>query len=238
MTELMPREEFFEALRRARAPRHGGAHPFSLAWSAGELSRAQLGQWATQHYYYISMVPQQFGHLFCRLPDLDARHHLLANLLGEENPDDPSKRHPGLLLDFAETCGRKREDVIEAERNGEILPSTRAMRAWLWELVAFRELAETAAGVMVALEGQLPTLYPAYVDAMKKMGLTEDELEFFTVHIEGDEEHERVGFELTARYADTPELQAKAVAAVAASAGLRWQLLDGIHALTVQAKVA
>jgi pyrroloquinoline-quinone synthase len=238
MTTLMPREEFFEALRKARAPKHGAAHPFSLAWSGRELTRAQLGQWATQHYYYIAMIPQQFGHLFCRLPDLDARQHLLENLLGEENPADMSKRHPDLLLDFAEACGRRRQDVVDAEKNGEILPSTRAMRAWIWEMVAFRDLAEAAAGIMVALEGQLPTLYPAYVTAMKKMGFRDDELEFFTVHIEGDEEHERVGFELAARYADTPELQRKALAIVEASVGMRWQLLDGIRALTAQAKVA
>jgi hypothetical protein len=47
-----------------------------------------------------------------------------------------------------------------------------------------------------------------------------------------------VGFELAARYADTPELQRKALAIVEASVGMRWQLLDGIRALTAQAKVA
>jgi pyrroloquinoline-quinone synthase len=238
MDQLMPDEEFFEALRQARAPQHGGAHPFSRAWANGELSREQLGLWATQHYYYISMVPQQFGHLFCRLPDLDARQHLLENLLGEENPENMDKRHPSLLLDFAEACGRNRADVENAEQAGEILPSTRAMRAWLWELCAFRELGETAAGVMVALEGQLPTLYPNYVSAMKKMGFDNREIEFFTVHIEGDVEHERVGFELAARYAGTPELQRRAIAVVKASAGMRWQMLDSIHASVVQRKVA
>lgn len=238
MDALMPEGEFFAALREARAPKHGGAHPFSKAWAAGELSRAQLGDWAVQHYYYIAMVPQQFGHLFCRLPDLDARQHLLENLLGEENPEDMSKRHPDLLVNFAEACGRSREDVLGAEIRGEILPSTRAMRAWLWELCAFRDLGETAAGVMVALEGQLPTLYPAYVGAMRKMGFSDEDLAFFTVHIEGDEEHERVGFELAARYANTAELQRRAVAIVRASASMRWQMLDSIHAATVQRKVA
>lgn len=238
MDKMMPEKEFFEALRQARAPKHGGAHPFSMAWSGGELTRAQLGEWAVQHYYYIATVPQQFGHLFCRLPDLDARQHLLENLLGEENPEHMEKRHPDLLLDFAEACGRSRDDVLNAEDNGEILPSTRAMRAWLWELCAFRDLSETAAGVMVALEGQLPTLYPAYVSAMKKMGFRDDELEFFTVHIEGDEAHEQVGFQLAARYADMPHKQRRAIAVVRASAGMRWQMLDGIHDTTVHRKVA
>ncbi|MBU6190591.1 MAG: iron-containing redox enzyme family protein, partial [Betaproteobacteria bacterium] len=69
----MNRQAFSKALVAARTQRHSGAHPFSLAWAEGRLTRAQLGFWAVQHYYYIELIPQQFGHFFCRLPDLDAR---------------------------------------------------------------------------------------------------------------------------------------------------------------------
>lgn len=238
MSELMNKDDFFAALENARKPKHGGAHPFSAAWAAGELSREQLGRWAIQHFYYIDAVPQQFGHLFCRYPDLDARQHLLENLLGEENPEKPEARHPTLLLDFAEACGVSREDALKADERGLILPSTRAMRAWIWELTNVRHLAEASAGIMVALEGQLPTLYPKYVDAMNKMGFTREQLEFFWVHIEGDEEHADIGLQLTHRYATTPELQEKAIAAVHASTQMRWQLLDGIHAMVMARKVA
>jgi len=238
MAKLMSERDFFKALEDARKPQHGGAHPFSQAWAEGKLSRAQLGQWAIQHFYYIDAVPQQFGHLFSRYPDLDARQHLLENLLGEENPAKPEARHPTLLVDFAEACGIERADVLAADERGLILPSTRAMRAWIWELTNVRHLAEASAGIMVALEGQLPTLYPKYVTAMEKMGFDRKALEFFWVHIEGDEEHAGIGLELTARYATTPELQEKAIAAVRSSAAMRWQLLDGIWAQLSQRKVA
>lgn len=238
MDRLMQPKEFQDALVAARSPRHGGSHPFSVAWANGELTRGQLGLWATQHYYYIETVAQQFGHLFCRLPDLDARQHLLENLLGEESPTNWEKRHPELLLKFARACGLARETVIGAEQRGEILPSTRAMRAWIYELVGFRQLAETAAAIMVALEGQLPTLYPKYVAAMRKMGFTDDELEFFHVHIEGDTEHAHIGLEIATRYATTPDLQQRAIAVVGASAAMRWTMLDGIFAAVQQRKAA
>lgn len=238
MDRLMSPKEFQDALVAARSPRHGGGHPFSAAWANGELTRAQLGFWATQHYYYIETVAQQFGHLFCRLPDLDARQHLLENLLGEESPANTAKRHPELLLKFAEACGVGRALVTSAEQRGEILPSTRAMRAWIYELVGFRHLSETAAAIMVALEGQLPTLYPKYVAAMRKMGFSDDDLEFFHVHIEGDAEHAHVGLEIATRYATTPEHQQRAIAVVGASAAMRWAMLDGIHAAVRQRKAA
>jgi pyrroloquinoline quinone (PQQ) biosynthesis protein C len=46
--------------------------------------------------------------------------------------------------------------------------------------------------------------------------------------MEADVEHQRHGFEITYRYASTPELQRKAIAAVAASAAQRLAMLDGI----------
>jgi pyrroloquinoline-quinone synthase len=233
MTSTMNTQQFFAALEAARQPQHGGGHPFSRAWAAGELSRAQLGDWAIQHFYYIDPIPQQFAALYARLPDLDARQHLLENLLGEEMPNAPGKRHPDLLRKFARACGVSDERILKAEENGEVLPTTRAMRAWIWELSSIRPLGEACAGIMVALEGQLPTLYPKYVEAMRKMGFNDDDMEFFHVHIENDTEHAHVGLELTERYAQTPELQSRAIAAVRASASMRYSMLDGIHARLV-----
>ena len=238
MSKQMGQKDFFAALEAARLPQHGGGHPFSRAWGAGELSRAQLGDWAMQHFYYIDPIPQQFAQLYARLPDLDARQHLLENLLGEEMPQAPGKRHPDLLRKFARACGVSDEKMQRAEQNGDVLPGTRAMRSWIWELAGIRPLAEACAGIMVALEGQLPTLYPKYVEAMRKMGFTEDDMEFFHVHIEGDTEHAHIGLELTDRYATSPELQERAIATVRASASMRYAMLDGIYQRVVVKRAA
>lgn len=230
MTKLMSKNEFRAALVRARQVRHSGLHPFSEAVAAGSYSRGQLGFWAMQHHYYIEMIPQQFGHFFCRLPDLDARLLMLENLVGEEMPGQPDKRHPELMIKFARACGVSATRVRNAEANGEILPTTRAMRSWIYELVAFRHIAEGAAGIMLALEGQTPTLFPKYVKALRSMGFSDDELEFFYVHMEADVEHQKHGFEITYRYCDSPALQTRALAAVASSANQRLAMLDGIYA--------
>jgi pyrroloquinoline-quinone synthase len=164
---------------------------------------------------------------------LDARTHLLENLLGEETP---GARHPDLLLDFAQYCGVDRQYAMTAELRGEILPTTRAMRSWVWELVSHRTLAEAAAGIMVGLEGQLPTLYPLYVERLHQMGFDDDQLQFFHVHIEGDTEHAHVGLEIAERYATTPELEERATGAVRASGQLRWAFLSGMYRSIVLGK--
>lgn len=229
MTRLMTKSEFRKALVQARQVRHSGLHPFSEAVAAGAYSRGQLGFWAMQHHYYIEMIPQQFGHFFCRLPDLDARLLMLENLVGEEMPGEPGKRHPELMVKFARACGVAAHRVRHAEAHGDILPSTRAMRSWIYELVAFRHIAEGAAGIMLALEGQTPTLFPKYVKAFKAMGFSDDELEFFYVHMEADVEHQKHGFDITYRYCDSSALQQQALSAVSASASQRLAMLDGIY---------
>jgi pyrroloquinoline quinone (PQQ) biosynthesis protein C len=62
------------------------------------------------------------------------------------------------------------------------------------------------------------------------MGFSDDELEFFYVHMEADVEHQKHGFEITYRYCDSPALQTRALAAVASSASQRLAMLDGIYA--------
>ena len=238
MAKLIPKKQFWAALEAARQPSHSGLHAFSAAWAAGDLTREQLGEWAVQHYYYIRPVPQHFALLYSRLPDLDARQHLLENMLGEEMPEQPEKRHPDLLVKFGMACGKSRNYIVDGEDENRILPTTRAMAAWTWELTAIRHVSEACAGIMVALEGQLPTLFPQYVAAMEQMGFSDDDLEFFNVHIEGDVEHAQTGLELTARYANTPERQKRALNIVTATAELRYSMLNGIYDKLVAGKAA
>ena len=226
---LLAEQDFYDALEAARKPKGSIAHPFSRLWAEGALSRHQLGLWAIQHYYYISVIPQQFAALYARMPDPLGRHLLIENLVGEEMPETPEKSHPNLLLKFARACGFEPETVEAAEARGEVLPGTRAMRAWIWELATIRPIHEACAGIMVALEGQLPTLYPKYIAAMEKLGFSDDDLEFFHVHVENDVEHAAVGLELCHKYADGGEKQAMAIEAVKGSAALRYQMLSEIH---------
>jgi pyrroloquinoline-quinone synthase len=219
------RPQFRARLVEARNQASSETHSFSHAWAAGELSRKQMGFWALQHWYYIDRIPQQFGIMYTRCPDVDTRLFILENLNGEETPGG---RHPDLLLDFAEACGYPKAEVKSADREGRILPAARGIRAWIEELVQSRHIAEQAAGIMVALEGQLPAMYQKYVDHCRTLGFSDHDLRFFTVHIEGDTEHADVGYRLCERYATTPELEHLAVGACRASAQMRVQYLDAV----------
>lgn len=213
------------ALDAARNQASSTSHHFSRDWAEGRLTPRQMGFWAMQHWYYIDRIPQQFGLMYARCPDVDTRLFILENLNGEEADGG---RHPDLLLDFAEACGYPKDEVRAADRDGRILPATRGMRAWIEELVQSRHIAEQAAGIMVALEGQLPSMYQRYVDQCRVLGFSDAALRFFTVHIEGDTEHADVGYRLCERYATTEDLERLAIGACRASAQMRAAYLDAV----------
>lgn len=220
-----PRLEFRARLDAARNSAASIDHTFSQDWAAGRLNKKQMGFWAMQHWYYIDRVAQNFGEMYVRCPDTDTRLFILDNLVGEEAE---TGRHPDLLLNFAVACGYPRAEIERADRDGRILPSTRAMRAWTVELAETRHIVEQAAGIMVALEGQLPDMYKRYVDVCRTLGFSDEDLEFFTVHIEGDVEHADVGYQLCERYATSTELEEMAIGACRASAQMRVAYLEGV----------
>ena len=225
LTTVAPRPDFRARLDAARNAASSIDHTFSQDWASGKLNEKQMGFWAMQHWYYIDRVAQNFGQMYVRCPDPDTRLYILENLVGEEAE---TGRHPDLLLRFAVACGFTRDEVERADRDGRILPATRAMRSWTIELVDTRHTVEQAAGIMVALEGQLPPMYTRYVEVCSKMGFSDEDLEFFTVHIEGDAQHADVGYQLCERYATTPELEEQAVGACRASAQMRVAYLEGV----------
>ncbi len=76
----------------------------------------------------------------------------------------------------------------------------------------------------------MPTIYPKHVKALKEQFNSSNEaLKFFYVHIGGDEEHADNGIQFAARYANTPEKRRAAIAAVRASAEVRYAYMSGIY---------
>ena len=62
--------EFRARLEQTVTARHSRLNPFTERWVKGELSRAQLGAWATQHYQYVSQFPRWCATVYglCTIP--------------------------------------------------------------------------------------------------------------------------------------------------------------------------
>src|SRR3990167_2467052 len=102
-------------------------HSFYQAWSRGELTRAQLQQYAAQYYSQVESFPRFISRVHTGCPEISARKVLLENLADEEIHGTD---HPTLWMQFAEGMGTTREAVL----NDEPLDETTAMVEKFYEL--------------------------------------------------------------------------------------------------------
>src|SRR5690606_16789357 len=131
---------------------------------------------------------------------------LLQNMYEEELADI---RHTDLLIRFAEACGTTAERVKDP-RN--MTPVTRGLQGWCFA-VSFREhFVVATAALVVGLESQVPSIYrKQYPVLLEKYGFSEEETEFFDLHITSDEVHGERGYQIVLDHADTPELQQRCI---------------------------
>lgn len=229
----MSKSEFRLALEDAIQQKHSKAHPWSEAWVSGRLNRRLLAEWTKQHYHYVSHFPLWLANVFAACDKEDVRHFLAENIFEEEgfaadSPDFPAIKHTELLLQFAEHCGMSRQDVLDAQLNGELLAGTLGLQSWGFRQ-SYKPFLEAMAGLLVGLESQVPQIYSKTTPPLiEKYGFTEEEVTFFRLHIVADLEHGEIGFNLVEKYATTPELKAACLRCVREATLMRRLYLDSL----------
>jgi len=229
----MAKSAFRQALEEAIEQRHSAVHPWSEAWTSGKLDRRLLGEWVKQHFHYVSHFSEWLGVVYASCPHWDVQHFLLENITEEEgfvgSGDFAAVRHSDLLLDFAETCGMKRAEVLVAQTNGELLPETLGLQSWC-ATQAHKPFVEALSGLLIGLESQVPRIYSKTTPPLlEKYGFAEDEVTFFTLHIVADAEHGEKGFEIVEKYAATDDLRTASIRLVKEATMMRRLYLDGLY---------
>jgi pyrroloquinoline-quinone synthase len=226
MAELLERDDFRAALEGAIRGREAKDASFSQAWANGLLSREHFARWAENHYHYVGPFADYLAYIYANAPEsaTDAKDFLLQNMYEEEVSD---VRHTDLLIRFGEACGTSRER-IEDPRN--INPVTRGLQGWCYA-TAFREhFAVATAALVVGLESQVPSIYrKQYPVLLDKYGFSEEEVEFFELHITSDEVHGERGYQIVLDNATTPELQERCIQVVQDGAEMRFAYTKALY---------
>jgi pyrroloquinoline-quinone synthase len=208
MPALMNRDELRTALENAIKGKSANKSPFSLAWAEGSLSREHLSRWAENHYHYVGPFADYLAYIYARTPDhmTDAKDFLLANMYEEEIGGD---RHTDLLIRFAEACGTSRERVTNPDN---MSPTTRALQSWCYAVAMREDPVVAVAGLVVGLESQVPSIYRKQTPTLReKYGFSDEEVEFFDLHIVSDEIHGERGYQIVLEHATTVELQQRCI---------------------------
>jgi|SRR5437868_8816294 len=226
MTELLSREDFRQALQDAIKGREAKNATFSKAWADGLLKREHFARWAENHYHYVGPFADYLAYVYANTPDAhtDAKDFMLQNMYEEELADI---RHTDLLIKFAEACGTTRARVEDPENMN---PITRGLQAWCYAISMREHFAVATAALVVGLESQVPGIYRRQIVPLREVyGFTEDEIEFFDLHITSDEVHGERGYQIVLDCADTPELQQRCLRVCRWGAEMRYSYTQGLY---------
>jgi pyrroloquinoline-quinone synthase len=217
---LMNADEFRTALETAIQGKTATKSPFSIAWATGKLARAHLSRWAENHYHYVGPFAEYLAYVYARMPGggkfTDAKDFLLHNMYEEEIGGD---RHTDLLIRFAEACGTTRERVIDP---ANMSPTTRGLQGWCYSVAMREDPVVAVAALVVGLESQVPSIYRKQTPTLRdKYGFSEEEVEFFDLHIVSDEIHGERGYQIVLEHANTPELQQRCLSICETAAQMR-----------------
>jgi pyrroloquinoline-quinone synthase len=202
-------------------------HPFYQAWTAGELTREDLREYAADYYHHVAAFPTYLSALHARLEDGEQRRALLRNLCDEEGADTVNGRaHSEMWLDFAEGMGAGRAET----RRRRPAPEVRDL------IAVFRKLAEEAApeaamAAFYAYESQVPRVAEAKARGLRELyGADEKTRGYFTLHTTADVYHAAAWRMLIERgLSEHPERAPQALEAAEAGAAALWAALDGIE---------
>jgi pyrroloquinoline-quinone synthase len=206
MPQLLNPDELRTALENAIKGKSANKAPFSIAWASGKLSRDHLSRWAENHYHYVGPFAEYLAYIYARMPNeyVEAKDFLLQNMYEEEIGGD---RHTDLLVRFGEACGTTGDRMRDPDN---MSPTTRALQSWCYAVAMREDPIVAVAGLVVGLESQVPSIYRRQTPTLReKYGFTDEEVEFFDLHIVSDEIHGERGYQIVLEHARTVELQQK-----------------------------
>jgi pyrroloquinoline-quinone synthase len=204
-------------------------HPFYKAWSAGELTREDLREYACDYYHHVQAFPSYLAELGVRLDEGELRNAILANMCDEKGGEDafgvPERPHAELWLDFAEGMGASR-----ALRGHQPIAEVKALMEY-FSRIARERSPEEALAAFYAYESQVPRIAQEKARGLQEIyGADEKTYGYFTLHATADVYHARVWREQLAQLIEQNPWRAEAALASAEDAAKAlWTALDGIE---------
>src|ERR1700731_287568 len=222
--------QFLEQLEASIARYDLLGHPFYKAWAAGDLTRADLREYARHYYHHVQAFPSYLAEFALRLDEGELRRAVLANMIDEKGTAGGSGKnsvtHSELWLDFAECMGSRRDMQWH-------LPVTQVRELMKhFHRVASDGSPEQALAAFYAYESQVPRVAREKERGLREIyGADEKTRGYFGLHATADVQHSNVWrMQLEKRLAANPEAAPAALAAAEQTAKLLWQALDGIDA--------
>src|SRR5436190_2179494 len=125
-----------------------------------------------------------------------------------------------------------RARVIDPEN---MSATTRGLQSWCYAVAMREDPIVAVAGLVVGLESQVPSIYRRQAPTLReKYKFTDEEIEFFDLHIVSDEIHGERGYQIVLEHANTVELQQRCLKICEIAAQMRLLYTTALYTDYVQ----
>ncbi len=161
-------------------------HPVITKINKGELSKEQLRLFAIQYSIYCGYFPRFLCACAANIPDDNTRMAIIENLWEEHGSGDLKGSHRVLFEKFALSVGVTPEDI----RNAKPIPSTLINVEYLLNMCQDGSFIKSLGALGPGTEFFTSREYELIYRGLQKVeGLTESDLEFWSIHITLDDHH-------------------------------------------------
>ena len=156
---------------------------FLMRCRTGVATKVELEEFLVQHYFYARNFTRYLCALIANLSDDRERMELTKNLLEEMGFGGfGNKPHAQIYREMLDTLG------ISPEIH-KILPTTAALTATMLRLCSDPDSLVGIGALCFGAEAIVPHVYRQVLNGLIAAGFPEKPLEFFRIHIDGDDEH-------------------------------------------------
>ena len=191
-----------------------------IEFAQGRVPKENLARFATSCCYQFDNLKRLVAHVYANAEPRDVRELMLENLWEEHGEGDPSRDHTALVAKFGRALGADIGDIYAVEP----IPEGREWIDRILRVCRDQDFVVGLAAISFGIEFRTQTMAFLGQIYRDRYGLTEDDLEFFFMHLEADEEHAGRAIELVRKYCTTEELLERC------KAGVR-EVLDATAAL-------
>ena len=228
----MTPDEFVDAVVDMAEERPTATHPFLDTLEQGKISREQLAKCAYQTMYLFNQINRAVGAAYKHNMSQDERATILENMIDEETGDRcGDQSHYAFALKFGEACGYDPVEVEEAAQSGTYRVHPQLEESIADIIYSYRHM-DSSLGMASGMVGSELLFSPTctrLVNALKKhYGMSDEDVQVFHIHIEGDYYHGEQGKQLVRDHVKTPEDRAKFFSQTEAMRNRNWEMWDAV----------
>jgi pyrroloquinoline-quinone synthase len=184
--------------------------PFMRDFAEGRVAKQKLARFAPSYCFQVDQFKRFVAAVYANAEPRDVRQLMLSNLWEEHGEGDPERNHTILAGRFARALGAEVPDVYDVEP----IPESREWVERILRICLQEHFVVGLAALSFGIEARTRTMAFLGTIYRDRYGLSEEDLEFFFLHLGADEEHAGRAIELIRTYCTTEELLERSAWAV------------------------